>query len=62
MIAAIKIQNQLDCNIICQKIHEAIISYQKNTDSDLTDAIITIDIKKPTNDNNLIHKIEYKNI
>jgi hypothetical protein len=60
MITTIKVQPQMDCNYICQKIHGAILKYQQDN-PDLTDSIVVIDIKKPYDDSNLIPKLEFKN-
>lgn len=49
----------MDCNYICQRIHQAVLKYQKDN-SDLTDSILVIDIKKPCDDSNLIPKLEFK--
>lgn len=46
MISTIKIQHHMDCNYICNKIHRAILDYQKDN-PDLTDSIVIIDIRKP---------------
>lgn len=48
----------MDCNYICQRIHEAIVKYQKHN-PDLTDSLVVIDIKKTTDDTNLIPKLEF---
>jgi hypothetical protein len=61
MILTIKLQNQMDCGYICHKIQEAISKYQKENNSpDLTDCLLVINVKKPTDDNNLIPKLENK--
>ena len=49
----------MDCNYICQRIHEAIVKYQKDN-PDLTDSLVVIDIKKTTDDTNLIPKLEFQ--
>lgn len=49
----------MDCNYICQKIHQAVLRFQKDN-PDLTDSMVVIDIKKPTDDTNLIPKLEFK--
>jgi hypothetical protein len=60
MITTIKIQAQIDCNYICQKIHEAIVRYQQ-TNPDVSDSLIVIDIKKISTDtDSLIPKLELK--
>jgi len=59
MITTIRIQPQMDCNYICQRIHEAIVKYQKDN-PDLTDSLVVIDIKKTTHDTNLIPKLEFQ--
>ena len=51
----------MDCNYICNRVHKAILEYQKNN-PDLTDCIVTIDIKKPLDEIVPIPKIEFKNI
>jgi hypothetical protein len=58
MITTIRIQPQMDCNYICQRVHDAILKYQKDYPN-LTDALVVIDIKKPTDDTNLIPKLEF---
>ena len=58
MISTIRIQPQMDCNYICQKVHQAIIKYQQDN-PDLTDSIVVIDIKQPTDDNSHIPKLEH---
>ena len=51
----------MDCGYICHKIQEAISKYQKeNNSQDLTDCLLVIDVKKPTDDNDLIPKLENK--
>jgi hypothetical protein len=45
MIETIRIQNQMNCELICQKVHAAIMRYQKDN-PDLNDTFVTIDIKK----------------
>jgi|APCry1669189034_1035192.scaffolds.fasta_scaffold32566_2 hypothetical protein len=63
MITTIRLQQQMDCNYICKRIHEAILNYQKNNNNiDLTDSMLVIDIKKPHDDYDLIPKLENKNI
>jgi hypothetical protein len=59
MIISIKIQPQMDCAYICQKVQEAISKYQKDN-LDMTDTMILIDIKKPSDDTDLIPKLEFK--
>jgi hypothetical protein len=60
MITTIKVQPQMDCNYICQKVHQAILKYQQDS-PDVSDALIVIDIKKvSTNDDSLIPKLELK--
>jgi hypothetical protein len=59
MITTIKIQPQMDCGYICQRVHEAILKYQREN-QDPTDSIVVIDIRKPNEDDNDIPKIEYK--
>ena len=58
MITTIKIQPQMDCNYICQRIHQAILKYQKDNQN-VTDAMLVIDIHKPYDDDNLIPKLEF---
>ena len=48
----------MDCNYICQKVHQAIIKYQQDN-PDLTDSIVVIDIKQPTDDSSYILKLEH---
>ena len=60
MITTIKVQAQMDCNYICQRIHQAILRYQKDNPN-LTDAIVVIDIKKPYDNTDPIPKLEFKN-
>jgi GTP-binding protein EngB required for normal cell division len=59
MITTIKIQPQMDCNYICQRIHQAILQYQKDNQN-VNDAMLVIDIRKPYDDDNLIPKLEFK--
>jgi hypothetical protein len=60
MITTIKVQPQMDCNYICQKVHQAILKYQQDS-PDVSDALIVIDIKKiSANDDSLIPKLELK--
>lgn len=62
MITTIRLQEQMDCNYICKRIHDAIVRYQKdNNNPNLTGSILVIDIKKPYEDDNLIPKLENKN-
>jgi hypothetical protein len=58
MITTIRIQPQMDCNYICQRVHEAIVKFQKDS-PDLSDSMVVIDIKKTTDDTNLIPKLEF---
>ena len=58
MITTIRIQPQMDCNYICQRVHEAILKYQREN-PDPTESIVVIDIKKTTDDTNLIPKLEF---
>jgi hypothetical protein len=48
----------MDCNYICQKVHQAIIKYQKEN-PDPTDAIVVIDIKQPIDDSSYILRLEH---
>ena len=48
----------MSCEVICQKVHGAIVKYQKDN-PDLNDTFVTIDIKKISNDIDLIPKLEY---
>lgn len=48
----------MNCEYICKKIHEAIIRYQRDN-QDLTNSIIVIDIKQPTDDSSHIPKLEH---
>jgi hypothetical protein len=59
MISTIRIQAQMDCGYICQRVHEAILKYQKEN-PDPTDSIVVIDIKKVSQDDDLIPKLEFK--
>lgn len=59
MITTIKIQNGLDCNYICHKINQAIVSYQKYNNG-LNDTMIVIDIKKISDEIVTQKFIEYK--
>jgi hypothetical protein len=58
MITTIRIQPQMDCNYICKRVHEAIVKFQKDN-PDLSDSMVVIDIKKTTDDTNLIPKLEF---
>jgi hypothetical protein len=58
MITTIRIQPQMDCNYICKRVHEAILKFQKDN-PDLSDSMVVIDIKKTTDDTNLIPKLEF---
>ena len=49
----------MDCNYICQRIHQAILQYQKDNQN-VNDAMLVIDIRKPYDDDNLIPKLEFK--
>ena len=49
----------MDCNYICQRVHQAIVKFQKEN-PDLSESVVVIDIKKPTDDTNLIPKLELK--
>ena len=49
----------MDCGYICQRVHEAILKYQKDN-TDPTDSIVVIDIKKASENDDLIPKLEYK--
>jgi hypothetical protein len=56
MITTIRIQPQMDCGYICQKIQEAVIKYQKNN-PDLSDSLIIIDIKNVSQ--NIEQQVDY---
>jgi hypothetical protein len=50
----------MNCEHICQKIHQAILKYQQNS-PDMSDTLIVIDIKKVSADtDSLIPKLEFK--
>ena len=50
----------MNCEHICQKIHQAILKYQQDS-PDMSDTIIVIDIKKVSADtDSLIPKLELK--
>ena len=59
MLASIRIQSDMPCEYICQQIQAALMSYHKNN-PDLSDCFLVIDIKKVTNDCDIIPKIEHK--
>ena len=59
MIETIRIENQMNCEVICQRVHGAIMKYQKDN-PDLNDTLVIIDIKKISNDVDLIPKLEFK--
>jgi len=59
MITTIKIQNGLDCNYICHRINQAIVSYQKYN-NDLNDTLIIVEIKKISDETITPKYIEYK--
>jgi hypothetical protein len=59
MIITIKIESEMSCEYICKRVHEAILKYQKDN-PDLTDTMVIIDIKKHSNDVDLIPKLEFK--
>jgi len=62
MITTIRIQPQMDCGYICQKIQEAVVKYQKDN-PDLSDSLITIDIKNVSqNIEQQVDCLEYKPI
>lgn len=49
----------MNCEVICQRVHGAIMKYQKDN-PDLNDTLVIIDIKKISNDVDLIPKLEFK--
>jgi hypothetical protein len=59
MLATIKIQPNMPCEYICQQMQAALMGYQKHN-PDLSDCFLVIDIKKVSNDSDLIPKIEHK--
>jgi uncharacterized protein YihD (DUF1040 family) len=60
MITTIKIEPQMNCEYICQKIQQAVTKYQMDS-PDMSDTLIVIDIKKiSANDDSLIPKLEHK--
>ena len=61
MIETIRIENQMNCEVICQKIHSAIMKYQKDN-PDLNDTLVIIDIKKISSDIDLIPKLEFNTV
>lgn len=61
MLVSIKLQNNLSCEYICSKVQYAINCYMKEF-NDATDAMVIIDIRKPTEDTTLVPKIEFKPI
>lgn len=48
----------MECSYICQRIHEAILKYQKDNPN-RSESIVVIDIKETTDDTNLIPKLEF---
>lgn len=50
----------MSCEYICQRVQE-LVNYHNRNNQDLTDSIITIEIKKPTYDVDMIPKLELKN-
>ena len=60
MICTIKIAPNMSCEYICQIVQE-LVNYHNKNNTDLTDSIITIEIKKPTYEADMIPKLEFKN-
>lgn len=60
MICTIKLTQNISCEYICKTVQD-LINYHNKTNQDLTDAMITIEIKKPAYDADMIPKIELKN-
>lgn len=61
MIAAIKLDKDISCENICQILGKTINDY-RNTNNDLTNSILVIDIKTITDDTiDTVPKLEYKN-
>ena len=60
MICTIKIAPNMSCEYICQRVQE-LVNYHNKNNTDLTDSIITIEIKKPTYEADMIPKLEFKN-
>ena len=56
MLVSIKLENNISCDYICQKLQKAITEYQKTNDT--SDSILVIDIQKIYDNVNLIPKIE----
>jgi len=48
----------MNCEFICQKVHGAIMKYQKDN-PDLNDTLVIIDIKKISGDIDLIPKLGF---
>jgi hypothetical protein len=60
MICTIKITPNMSCEYICQRVQE-LVNYHNKHNQDLTDSMITIEIKKPQYDTDMIPKIEFTN-
>jgi hypothetical protein len=60
MICTIKLTQNISCEYICKTVQD-LINYHNKNNQDLTDAMITIEIKKPTYDVDMIPKLEFKN-
>lgn len=59
MLTCIKLQPNMPCEQICYHAQQALTKYQKEN-IDMTDTILIIDIKKITDGDSLIPKIEHK--
>jgi hypothetical protein len=61
MLTSIKLTQNLSCEYICKHVQNIVTKYQKEH-PEPSELILTIDIKKPYDNNELIPKIEHKNI
>jgi len=61
MRISISLENNLSCELICNRVQKAINDYMKEF-NDAKDALIVIDIVKTTEDTSFIPKIEHKQI
>lgn len=58
MLTSIKLQPNMQCEYICHTIQTALTKYQQH--NDMSDTVLVIDIKKISDDDTMIPKLDHK--
>lgn len=61
MLTSIRLVPNLPCEYICHHVQKIVTKYQQENPTD-TDLYLVIDIKRPLDSNDMIPKLENKNI